>query len=67
MKEVLIVDDDASIRAALEVGFRRSGWNTRATPLPGYGSQAMRLRSVVAPALAEVYPQFAATVFGVAA
>jgi DNA-binding NtrC family response regulator len=28
MKEVLIVDDDASIRAALEVGFRRSGWNT---------------------------------------
>ena len=26
MKEVLIVDDDASIRAALEVGFRRSGW-----------------------------------------
>ena len=28
MKELLIVDDDASIRAALEVGFRRSGWVT---------------------------------------
>ncbi len=28
MKELLIVDDDASIRAALEVGFRRAGWTT---------------------------------------
>jgi len=28
MKELLIVDDDAAIRAALEVGFRRNGWIT---------------------------------------
>ncbi len=28
MKELLIVDDDASIHAALEVGFRRGGWIT---------------------------------------
>jgi two-component system response regulator AtoC len=28
MKELLIVDDDAAIRTALEVGFRRSGWIT---------------------------------------
>jgi DNA-binding NtrC family response regulator len=28
MKELLIVDDDAAIRAALEVCFRRSGWAT---------------------------------------
>jgi DNA-binding NtrC family response regulator len=28
MKELLIVDDDAAIRAALEVGFRRGGWIT---------------------------------------
>jgi two-component system response regulator AtoC len=28
MKQVLIVDDDASIRTALEIGFRRRGWQT---------------------------------------
>lgn len=28
MKELLIVDDDAAIRTALEVGFRRGGWTT---------------------------------------
>src|SRR6267154_6130646 len=28
MKSLLIVDDDPAIRAALEVGFRRSGWTT---------------------------------------
>jgi two-component system response regulator AtoC len=28
MKELLIVDDDAAIRTALEVGFRRNGWTT---------------------------------------
>jgi DNA-binding NtrC family response regulator len=27
MKEVLIVDDDAAIRTALEIGFRRAGWS----------------------------------------
>jgi DNA-binding NtrC family response regulator len=28
MKDLLIVDDDPAIRAALEVGFRRRGWTT---------------------------------------
>jgi DNA-binding NtrC family response regulator len=28
MKDLLIVDDDPAIRAALEVGFRRAGWTT---------------------------------------